>query len=92
MSATYAGILRDNHIEWTTPEPPKLPAEGVRVQVTLLDAVPDSKSQGQQMAAALARLAANHAVQSIPDPLAWERELRQDRDLPGRRRGAIDFR
>ena len=84
MSTTYTGILRDNQIEWTQPAPPKAPAEGLRVQVTLLDAVPNSASQGQQMAAALARLAANHALASIADPLAWERELRQDRELPGR--------
>jgi hypothetical protein len=84
MSTTYTGILRNNQIEWTPPVPPKLPADGVRVQVTLLDAVPNSATQGQQMAAALSRLAANHSVASIDDPLAWERETRQDRELPGR--------
>jgi hypothetical protein len=82
MSATYAGILRVNQIEWTTAAPPKPPAEGVRVQVTLLDAV---ANQGQQMAAALARLAASHAVQDIADLASWERETRQDRELPGKK-------
>lgn len=84
MSATYTGMLRNNQIEWTPPAPPQLPADGVRVQVTLLDAVPNAVSQGGQMAAALARLAANHADESIVDPLAWERETRMDRELPGR--------
>jgi hypothetical protein len=82
--STYTGILRDDHIEWTASAPPKLPANGVRVQVTLLDDVPVVATQGQQMASALARLATNHAVANIPDPLAWEREIRQDRELPGR--------
>ena len=36
------------------------------------------------LAAILERIAARGGVASIPDPLAWEREQRQDRHLPGR--------
>ena len=83
MSTTYTGILRDDRIEWTAPAP-KVPAKGVRVQVTLLEGTAPADAQGQQMADALSRLASSHAVADIPDPLAWEREIRQDRELPGR--------
>jgi hypothetical protein len=83
MTTTYTGILRDNRIEWTAAAPPELPADGVRVQVTLLDAVP-AIGQGEQMAAALARLAAQDGLSSIGDAAAWQREVRKDRELPGR--------
>jgi hypothetical protein len=83
MSMTYTGILRDNSIEWTAPAP-ELPPEGVRVQVTLLEGGPAACDQGQQMAAALGRLAAARALATIADPVAWEREVRQDRELLGR--------
>jgi hypothetical protein len=81
---SYTGILRDNHIEWTPPAPPHLSADGVRVQVTLLGPVADAASQGRRMAAALAQLAATESTAEITDPMAWERTVRQDRELPGR--------
>lgn len=86
MSAatSYQGILRDNQIEWTQSTPPELPPGGVRVQSTFLDTLPKAATQGQQMAAALARVAAKGALDGIADPAAWEREVRQDRELPGR--------
>ena len=83
MDTSYTGILRDNHIEWTSPAP-ILPAEGVHVQVTLLEQVPAPPNQGQRMASALACLAANGGVATITDPHVWERETRTDRDLPRR--------
>ena len=33
---------------------------------------------------ALRRIAARGGIRSIPDPVAWQREMRQDRPLPGR--------
>jgi hypothetical protein len=36
------------------------------------------------MAAALELVAARGGLVAIPDPLQWEREQREDRDLPGR--------
>lgn len=85
MLETYPGILRDNHIEWSG-EVPQLPPsrEGVRVHVTILEGkhLPlHTPNQGQRMAAILERLAASSATGSISDPLAWERETRQDRPM-----------
>jgi hypothetical protein len=84
MLETYQGILRDNHIEWVGDAPPVSEWAGVRVHVTLLDRVPPADAEatrGQRMAAALEQLAARGGVSSIPDPLAWQREQRQDRPL-----------
>jgi len=40
--------------------------------------------QGKRMAEILEEIAADGGVAEIADPLAWEREIRQDRPLPGR--------
>jgi hypothetical protein len=87
MLETYPATIRDNQIEWDA-EPPKDLGSGqsIRVHVTLLEkvaAVPTSE-QGQRMAAALERLAANGTGVGPADPAAWERESREDRPLPGR--------
>jgi hypothetical protein len=88
MLETYPGILRDNRIEWSGESPPQVSADrGVRVHVTILDrveALPSGVERGQRMAAALEQLAAMQSLTGITDPLAWERELREDRVLPDR--------
>ncbi|HEU4885692.1 MAG TPA: hypothetical protein VFT45_25885, partial [Longimicrobium sp.] len=64
-------------------------AEGPReVAITLLTPSTGNeqarRAQRQIAVAALAELAAAGGIASIPDPAAWEREVRQDRPLPGR--------
>lgn len=86
----YAGdlqaILRGDRIEWDDDVP-----EQIRTQaaLTVFVTIPDQPvaaddSRGLRMAEALERLAANGGVGSITDPVQWQRERRQDRDLPGR--------
>ncbi len=41
-------------------------------------------NQGQRMAAILQRMADRNALSHITDPVAWQREIRKDRPLPGR--------
>jgi antitoxin (DNA-binding transcriptional repressor) of toxin-antitoxin stability system len=40
--------------------------------------------RGVEMAEILDRLAAHHPFAEIDDPVAWQREVRQDRSLPDR--------
>jgi hypothetical protein len=40
--------------------------------------------EGAAMVAALTRLAKMNALADIRDAAAWEQEMRQDRELPGR--------
>ncbi len=86
MLKTYRGLLRNDRIEWNG-EAPELPPGGqaVPVDVTLLplDSAVSSGSDGLRMAAALECVAAVGALH-ITQPAEWERELRQDRCLPGR--------
>lgn len=39
------------------------------------------KSQGQRMAAILQRMADRRALPEITDPVAWQKEIREDRPL-----------
>ncbi len=88
MPETYQGVLDGDRIQWVGDAPPLLPGKSrVRVSVTLLDSIQtdgEKAIRGQRRAEALERLAARGGVASIPDPDAWQREMREDRPLPGR--------
>lgn len=88
MLPTYKAILRGNYLEWRGNVSEHVPLDrAVAVYVTILDEpVIDTAvgNQGQRMAAALEQLAEMHALPDIGDPLVWEREMRRDRELPGR--------
>ena len=82
MSNTYQAVLRGNRLEWSGEVPDRLTEDRpVRVSVTILET---SADQGQQMAAALEKLAHLKAASAIADRAAWEREQRAERRLPGR--------
>ena len=88
MLTTYKAILRGDRLEWSSNAPaPLKPDQAVAVHVTILDEVIEPETllaQGERMAAALAKLAALEIRAESIEPLAWERELRQDRVLPER--------
>jgi len=88
MLNTYKAVLIGDWLEWSDEVPDSTLGERpVPVHVTILDeALLQSQQQarGQQMAAALERLAATTGFASISDPAAWQREARQDRLLPER--------
>ena len=88
MLNTYKATLRGNRLEWSGDIPKRLPSnKAVAVHVTILDESVEettSVSRGQRMAAALEQLAAAGALPELTDPVTWEREIRQDRVLPGR--------
>lgn len=87
MLQTYKATLRGNRLEWNDVAPQELSNEQpIAVHVTILDqgqAFP-SHTTGQQMAAILEQLASGHMLSSISDPVAWQREQRGERTLPGR--------
>lgn len=86
MLNTYRAILRGQTIEWLNEKPENLSRNRpVNVHVTILeDNETPLPAQGQQMAAILEQLAQIQSSFAILDPLDWEREIRQDRELPGR--------
>jgi hypothetical protein len=88
MPNTYKALLKGNHLEWLD-DPPTNPNsdQPVRVAVSILEehaSLTHRATQGQKMADALEKLAALNALPDITDAEAWQREVRQDRTLPGR--------
>ena len=86
MEEKYKAMIHGDTIEWGGERPDGiLNDEGLHVEITVVsDKKILPKSDGPKMAAALAGIAARGGVRSIPDPVAWQREIRKDRPLPGR--------
>ena len=88
MSQTYEAILNGDRLEWREGAPPD--ASGpVRVQVTVVGPAPaetpaERAARGKRMADVLRELAKSNPFKDITDPVAWQREVRKDRPLPGR--------
>ena len=81
----YRATLKGDRLEWQG-DAPAVEGRAVTVQVTLLHDAPSSQaSQGARMADILEQLAAADAVSGIDDPVVWQRNLREDRELPERK-------
>jgi hypothetical protein len=66
------------------PLPADAPRGKIKVTATLESHQEDWPERRACALAALERLAARGGIRSIPDPVAWQREQRKDRPLPGR--------
>lgn len=88
MPQTYKATLRGNHLEWSGETPEQIEGDqAVIVYVTILNETARSTSdaeRGKRMAEALAKLASLNPPSEISDPSVWERDERQERQLPGR--------
>lgn len=86
MLQTFRATLRGDSLEWAE-EAQRLLRDDrpVQVLVTILEeSVQNTKSgRGRRMAEALEKLAQAKAFAGI-DPMAWQQDVRQDRELPGR--------
>ncbi len=85
MLSTYKAVLNNNSLEWFDPIPPRLSSSKVTVFVTILDelSVKKPKLSGQKSIEILQKIAENGGP-GIDDPVAWQREIRQDNPLLGR--------
>ncbi|MDE0140931.1 MAG: hypothetical protein OXI80_00285 [Caldilineaceae bacterium] len=81
---TYKAILRDNQIEWL--ECPPETSGALQVYITFPEEQDSefSSNRGRLMAEVLAELSRRDTFAAIPDPVAWQRELRAERALPDR--------
>lgn len=66
------------------PLPADAPRGKIKVTAVLEAQEDDWPARRARALAALERLAARGGIRSIPDPVAWQREQRKDRPLPGR--------
>lgn len=86
MMRTYKALLHGDRLGWLEEAPASQTDAPVSVHVTVLEHEPRSgqETRGHAMAALLEKLAQRHTFAAIPDPVQWQRGLRQDRPLPGR--------
>lgn len=83
MLRTYEGVLKGNRIDWRQDAPPS--DRPLHVQVTVLEEECGDVCRGDRMAGALAAIADIGGMTRIDDAAEWQREIRADRPLPGRR-------
>jgi 3-mercaptopyruvate sulfurtransferase SseA len=82
MLHAFKAILTGNRLEWLDETPPTSDRP-LEVRVTILEPEPNIEtiSCGQKMAEALEKLAALNTFAGV-NPVAWQRDIRQDRSLP----------
>lgn len=86
MEDKYRATINGDKITWDDDVPSAI-RNGGRVQVIITVAnrpITQSKANGQRAVAALQAIADRGGIESIPDPVEWQREIRKDRPLPGR--------
>lgn len=83
---TYRALLHGDRLEWLEEGPEPRTDVPLRVHVTVLEqgSPAEAPTRGRAMAAILEKLAERRTFAAITDPVRWQRELRQDRVLPGR--------
>ena len=83
---TYKALLRGDRLEWLGEVPDPQTDAPLTVHVTVLEqeCPVAGHARGHAMAALLGQLAERRTFSAITDPVRWQRELRQERVLPGR--------
>lgn len=85
MQRIFEAILKGNLLEWAN-EVPRQADRPVRVYVTLQEerSTLSAEFRRQKIVEILEKFAASNVFAEISDPVEWQRDLRQDRPLPGR--------
>ena len=84
MQRIYRATLHENRVSWID-DPPTLNAPTL-VEITFLvdETEAERRERGRRAAEALREIAhIGGAFSRIEDPVAWQREIRRDRLLPG---------
>jgi hypothetical protein len=86
MHERHRVTIHGNTIAWDDGVPPVVETnEGVSGYIVLDNqAETDREPNGKRAIEFLRQIACRGGIKSIPDPVAWQREIRRDRPLPGR--------
>lgn len=84
MDRTYNAVLYKGRLEWTGTHPKIDPDRQIEVKIVISEDQAPWPVDNKKAVAALREIAKRGGVQSIKDPVAWQREIRKDRPLPGR--------
>ena len=84
MKRAYKAILRGDQVEWLDGAPET--DDPLAVEISVIDgSVPDLPDESSKPVSELFQILADMgAFAEIDDPVAWQREIRRDRPLPGR--------
>lgn len=84
MSRTYEAVLDGDHLEWKGSSPKTTSPIDVTVEVPDEADLLSPEERRRRRDAAQEKLRAMGGIKSIPDPVAWQREMRKDKPLAGR--------
>ena len=84
MERTYMAVLYKGRLEWMGTHPEIDPDRQIEVKVVISEDQATWPVDNRKAVAALRALAEQGGIESIKDPVAWQREIRRDRPLPGR--------
>ena len=84
MKRAYKAILHGDRVEWLDGAPDSARPLQVYITVSERHTPEDSDLSGKTTFELLQELANMGAFAEIEDPVAWQREIRKDRPLPGR--------
>lgn len=78
---TCRAILHRDRIEWLDAPPGKI--ENTTVEVVFPESAPEPVHQGRAIAELLEKITVLDPYRDIEDPVAWQREIREDVKQPG---------
>ena len=84
MERTYMAVLYKGRLEWMGTHPDIDPDRQIEVKIVISEDQAPYLVDNKKAVAALRALAESGAFSDIEDPVAWQREIRKDRPLPGR--------
>lgn len=84
MPQTYRAVLHGDRLEWKNGHPAVDRPLSVVVTLTEEEEPLTDEERRYRGVEALERIAARGGIPSIPDAAEWQREIREDRPLPGR--------
>ncbi len=85
MLEKYRAKIHGDTIEWSGDIPEEVAKDGtMEVYVTRVRDTKNSEPNGKKLVAILQKIADRGGIDSIKDPVKWQREIRKDRPLPGR--------
>lgn len=84
MNRVYHAVLVGDRLEWKNGAPEVSGPVDVQVQLTGGEEQIDDAERRRRMADALESIAAQGGIASIPDPVAWQREVRADKPRAAR--------
>lgn len=81
MNVVYRAVLHGDRLEWIDHPPPRMNPMSVRITVPEEEESDEQRRErGRRMAAAFRALSeCRGAFSRIEDPVAWQREIREDR-------------